>query len=178
MAGERLGERIERSLVGHIAIVVGIVVVLVAEVGTHLPASSLRQSLQPTAQRVAQLTATEQTWAVFAPDPRRVSLDLYADITFEDGTTERWTLPEGPIIAANLRFYRWRKWIESARADAQWRLWDPTARWIASLYDGRTSPVARVDLVRRFHDNVIDGPQPPWRTYTYYSLHLALESAR
>ncbi|MEX2294576.1 MAG: hypothetical protein WD691_12370 [Acidimicrobiales bacterium] len=114
---------------------------------------------------------------MFAPDPRTVSLDLIADVTFADGSTVRWTLPSGPIIGANLRFYRWRKWIESARADAQWRLWDPTARWIASLYQGRASPVVRVDLIRRFHDNVIGGPQPPWQTYTYYSLYPALEDS-
>ncbi len=172
MSGATVGERLERSAAGRFAIVVGVTVVLLAEIGTHLPPSSLRRSVAPAASRVAQLSASEQTWSVFAPNPRSVSLTLEAEVTFADGSTATWELPSGSVIGANLRFYRWRKWLESARADAHWLLWDPTARWIASLYQNRGSPVVQVDLIRRFHQNVIDGPQPPWQAYTYHTLLL------
>lgn len=172
MAGGGLAERFERSRIGRAAIAIGIAAVLLAQVGTHLPASAFQQRVEPTAARVVQWAASEQTWAVFAPNPRSISLQLEALVTFADGTTTLWTMPDGPPIGANLRLYRWRKWLESARADAQWQLWDPTARWIASLYPGGRSPVARVDLIRRFHDNVVDGPKPPWKAYTYFTLRL------
>lgn len=167
-----LSERFERSIVGRILISLCVVVVLLAEVGAHLPASALATAVGPTSDRVARLAASEQTWAVFAPNPRSVSLKLDALVTFADGSTARWETPEGPALGANLRFYRWRKWIERARSDDQPALWDPTARWIASLYEGGPSPVAQVELIRRFHENVVEGPQPPWRAYTYYTLYL------
>lgn len=170
MAAGGIAARFERSHIGQTAIAMGIAAVLVAQVGTHLPASALQRRVEPTASRVVQWAASEQTWAVFAPNPRSISLQLEALVTFADGTTTIWTMPDGPAVGANLRLYRWRKWLESARADAQWQLWEPTARWIASLYDHGPSRVARVDLIRRFHDNVVDGPQPPWKAYTYFTL--------
>ncbi|MGQ0830726.1 MAG: hypothetical protein ACT4OV_03525 [Microthrixaceae bacterium] len=157
---------------GRLAIAVAIALVLLAEAGTNLPASSLQRRVGPTASRIVQWAAFEQTWAVFAPNPRDTSLDLEAEVTFADGTTALWTMPDGPIVGTNLRYYRWRKWLEWVRADAQWTLWEPTARWIASEHAGRASPVVQVDLIRRFHRNLVDGPQPPWRSFTYYSLRL------
>ena len=157
---------------GRVAIATGIAVLLLAEVGTNLPASGFQRSVSPKASVVVQWAASEQTWAVFAPNPRNTSLGLEALITFADGTTARWSMPNGPVVGANLRFYRWRKWLEWVRADAQWPLWDPTARWIATEYERRPSPVVQVDLIRRFHRDVVDGPQPAWQAYTYYSLRL------
>ncbi len=167
-----ISERVERSRAGQIVIAVAVTVVLLAEVGTHLPGSSFQRAVSHRAGLVAQWTASEQTWAVFAPDPRTTSLGLEAEVTFADGTSARWTLPDGPIVGANLRYYRWRKWLESVRADARWPLWEPTARWIASEYGDRGVAVVRVDLVRYFHEDVTVGPTPPWQTYTYYTLHL------
>jgi len=172
MAGGGLAERFERSRVGQTLIVGVITIVLLSEVGTHLPDSAFQRSVEPTADRIIHWAGSEQTWAVFAPNPRSISLQLGAVVTFADGTTTTWRMPHGSALGANLRFYRWRKWLESARADAEWQLWDPTARWIASLYDDGPSPVVRVDLIRRFHENLVDGPQPPWAAYTYFTLHL------
>lgn len=167
-----LSERFERSLIGRLAISVGVAILLLAEVGTHLPSSAFERSVGAPANRVLNVAASEQTWAVFAPNPRTTSLGLEAQITFADGSTARWTTPEGPAIGANLRFYRWRKWLERARADDQWPLWEPTAQWVASLYGDAPSPVVRVELIRRFHENVLDGDQPAWQAFTFYTLDL------
>jgi hypothetical protein len=167
-----LSERLERSWVGRAVISLAVAVLLTCQVATHLPPSALQRAVDRPASRVIRLAASEQTWAVFAPNPRTVSLRLEARITFADGSTDRWTLPEGAAIGANLRFYRWRKWLEHVRADGQRSLWEPTARWIASLFDDGPSPVARVELVRWFHENAISGAQPPWEAYTYFRLDV------
>lgn len=162
----------ERSRIGRLVLSIGIMLLLVAEIGVHLPAGPLARAVTPASSRALQLAASEQTWEVFAPNPRGVSLRLDAQVTFADGSTSQWDMPDGPVVGTNLRFYRWRKWLESARADAEWLLWEPTARWVATLYADGASPVTKVELIRYFHDNVPVDPQPPWRSFTYYTLDL------
>lgn len=164
----------ERSRVGRLVLSVAIAMMLLAEIGTHLPAGPIARTVGPSAYRVLNVAASEQTWEVFAPNPRSVSLRLEARVTFADGSTERWHMPKGAVIGTNLRYYRWRKWLEYVRADAEWLLWDPTARWVASLYDDHPSPVATVELIRHFHANRALDPQPAWQSYTYYTLDLAM----
>ncbi|HJR24781.1 MAG TPA: hypothetical protein VJ804_04865 [Acidimicrobiales bacterium] len=167
-----LSERFERHALGQVVIGALVVLVILAEIGIHLPPSAIEREVSPTANRVIRLLAAEQAWGVFAPDPRGTSLKLEGRVTFADGSTEVWHLPEGAIVGENLRYYRWRKWLERVRSDQYTDIWDPTARWIASLYDDRDSAVVRVELVRLFHENSIQGPQPPWEEFTYYTLEL------
>ena len=170
-----MSERIERSSIGQLVISALIVLLLLAELGTHLPGSAVERSVSESSNQIIRVLASEQAWGVFAPDPRPTSLQLYARITFEDGKTAIWHLPKGNRVVGNLRYYRWRKWLERARSDSYSDIWDPTARWIATLYDDGPSPVARVELVRRFHDNVVVGPQPPWQEFVYYTLDVGAE---
>jgi hypothetical protein len=121
------------------------------------------------ANAAVRLVASEQQWGVFAPDPRTTSLRIEGHVTFADGTTAVWTLPEGARIGANLRYYRWRKWLERVRSDDYTALWDPTARWIADEHSGGPSPVAKVELVRRFHDNTLRGDPLPYREFVYFT---------
>lgn len=170
MSSPSLSERAERSPVVQPLISLVIVVVLLAEIGTHLPGSSaVSELVSQEASHLIRLTGTEQQWGVFAPDPRQTSLRIEGRVTFEDGSTAVWELPDGPRIGANLRFYRWRKWLERVRSDDFEELWDPTARWIASLHDDGPSPVAKVTLVRFFRPNRIVGPQPPYEEFTYHT---------
>jgi|GEM_PF-3104130 len=174
MTRPRLSERAERSPTVQVLISVAIVVVLLAQVATHLPdRSAVSQLVAPEANRLIRMLGTEQQWGVFAPDPRQTSLRLEGRVTFEDGTTAVWELPNGPRVGGNLRFYRWRKWLERVRADDYQGLWEPTARWIASLYDNRASSVATVELVRMFHTNTVTGKQPPYEEFTYYTYVVA-----
>ncbi len=165
-----LSERIERSVTGRIAISIAVVLLLLLEVATHLPTTwALHRSVADPADTAIRIVASEQQWGVFSPDPRSTSLRIEGRVTFEDGTTEVWHLPEGPRVGANLRFYRWRKWLERVRADDLRSLWEPTARWIASEYDDRPSPVAKVQLVRFFHPNTLLGEAPPYDEFVYYT---------
>ncbi len=115
---------------------------------------------------------------MLAPNPRSTSLALEARITFVDGTTTRWEVPQGSRVGGNLRYYRWRKWLERVRSDSYRGLWRPTAQWIADIHDGGPSPVVKVELVRHFHDNVVTGPQPAWEEYTYFTLRVDPERDR
>jgi hypothetical protein len=169
-ASPRLSERIERSSVGRVVISVAIVLLLLAQVATHLPSeSAVYRSVGDRAETAVRIVASEQQWGVFAPDPRMTSLGIEGRVTFEDGTTERWELPQGPRIGANLRYYRWRKWLERVRSDDYKGLWEPTARWIADEHSGGPSPVATVELVRRFHDNNLQGDPLPYREFVYFT---------
>ncbi len=172
MEGRSLSERFERHAWGQLVIGALIVLVLLSEIGAHLPPSAIEREVGPSANRMLRILAAEQAWGVFAPDPRGTSLEIEGRITFADGTTDTWSLPQGAVLGENLRYYRWRKWLERVRSDSYTEIWEPTARWIASLYDERDSPVERVELVRRFHENAVEGPQPPWEEFTYYTLEL------
>ena len=155
---------------------IAIVVVLLAEIATHLPGgSAVNRAVGDDANYVIRLVAAEQQWGVFAPDPRQTSLRIEGRVTFADGSTAVWHLPDGPRIGTNLRFYRWRKWLERARSDDFRSLWEPTARWIASEHDGGPSPVAEVELVRLFHRNVVAGAQPDYEEFTYFTYTPDLE---
>jgi len=163
-------ERFERWFPGRVLISIAVATVLLAEVVTHLPErSAVEDQLGNTAEYVGRALGTEQQWGVFAPDPRSTSLRIEARVAFEDGSTAVWHLPQGSRIGSNLRYYRWRKWLERIRSDGWSGLWEPTARWIAAEHDGGPSPVAKVELVRLFHDNVIEGPQPRYEEFTYFT---------
>lgn len=174
MISPSLSARVERSAAGRVVISIAIVLLLLAEVGTHLPPNSaLHRSFGDDADRVIHLAASEQQWGVFAPDPRQTSLRIEGRITFEDGTTAVWHLPQGPRIGANLRYYRWRKWLERVRADDYSSMWEPTARWLADEFSGGPSPVVKVELVRLFHENRVEGEQPPYEEFTYHTYVIS-----
>jgi hypothetical protein len=167
-----LSERAEASVWGRRAILALVAVLLAAQLATHLPASPVREALRPSADRAVRLLGSEQAWGVFSPDPRRISIDIEARVTFADGTTATWAPPQGGPVITNLRYYRWRKWMERVRADDARGLWEPTARWVADEHRDGPSPPVRVDLVRHFRQNVAVGPQPPWQSFTYFTLDL------
>ena len=168
--------RLERSPVVQVLISALVLLVLLAEVGVHLPSGSkVQQAVGPEANHISRLLGTEQQWGVFAPDPRQTSLGIEGRVTFADGSTTVWTLPEGPRLGANLRYYRWRKWLEPVRSDDYRGIWEATARWIASEHAGGPVPVASVTLVRRFRQNRIHGPQPPYEEFSYYTYVMSDE---
>ena len=164
------GERVEHTVGAQVLIAILIVAALLGQLVTHLPgASAVEDELGSSASYLVRLGAVESQWGVFAPNPRSTSLKIEGRVTFDDGSTAVWHLPEGARIGANYRYYRWRKWLERARADDYRGLWEPTCQWIASLYDEPDAPVASVDLVRLFHDNKLVGEQPPYEEFVYHT---------
>jgi hypothetical protein len=169
-----LPERLERTAPVRLLLSVVIVVLLLAQAASHVPttAPGLRDAVREPGLQVQRVTTAEMQWGVFAPDPRRSSLQLQARVEFADGAVEDWWLPQGGVVVTNLRYYRWRKWLERARGDNYRSLWRPTAEWIATLYDDRDSPVTSVTLIRWSRPNQVRGPQPDHEAEEYFTLEV------
>lgn len=141
----------------------------------NLPDSFLRRQAMGFVRPVAYATGLDQNWAVFAPNPRSITLDLYAEVELSDGTTMTWHPPDDaePIVSP-WRVYRWRKWVENVRADANPQLWEPAARWIAEeVAAGRD--VVEVRLIRRWYDVAAPGTPvqtPTWNEYEFFTLDV------
>lgn len=168
------GERFERSTVGRVIISLGVLVVLSILFFWNLPDSELKSQGVDVVRPVAQAAGLDQNWRVFAPNPRRISLDLYAIAEYEDGSVATWRVPdETEPFLSPYRTYRWRKWMEHVRLDDKKSLWRPAAEWVSRelTVDGR-EPV-RVSLIRRWYDIPAPGSGdevPPWNEYTYFEL--------
>lgn len=170
MSQPSIGERIERSSSAQLLIAVAIVAVLLAQLAIHLPErSAVEDEIGEEAHYMARLVGLEAQWGVFAPNPRSTSLKIEGRVSFEDGAFAVWHLPEGARVGANLRYYRWRKWLERVRSDDYRDLWEPTCQWIATLWDDYSAPVERVQLVRLFHENRVVGAQPPYEEFVYHT---------
>ncbi len=150
-----------------------IVVTLIAIVVSNLPSSELRAQLLRPAQPYLNATGLDQNWAVFAPDPRRVVIDVSALVKFDDGRTANWRFPhEGSLIGA-YRDYRWRKWEEYLISPSNARLWKPAALWAASQEARPGHRVARVTLLERYALLAPPGVTPtvgPDQQRTIYTL--------
>jgi hypothetical protein len=169
---------------GRVAISAAIVVVLTAMVTANLPDSWLKQRLGHVADPVIDATGLVQVWGVFAPDPRRQSVDIEARIRFSDGTTGVWHDPEGSPLLDDYWLVRWRKLLEWAIADAyKDTLWQPLAAFVAREAATTGKRPVEVTLVRRWSDLRPPGSEPsraPWREVSYYTLQVTddmIESA-
>ncbi len=168
----RAGERFEQSAVGQ-AVLGALMVVLVVCVGLwNLPAGRPHDAVRPVVGPVVQALGLEQDWALFAPDPRRFGVGVYATVTHRSGRVVRWTPPHNGLLLTPYRTYRWQKYVERLRADDYAGLWEPTARWVARQAG---ADVTRVVLTRTFRDAVTPGTgegRPPGGSYDFYTLDL------
>ena len=166
----------EKSVAGRVVLSVCFLIVLASLVVVNLPESQLRRDLVRPARAIAIGTSLEQSWGVFAPDPRRQVIELEARLRFADGTTRVWHPPSSGRTWGAYRTYRWRKWIENARSDDNKALWAPTALFAArQLAHGGRFPVT-VTLVRRWYDlpppGGVHAHHSPWQEFSYYTVQL------
>jgi len=169
-----LQERVESSPSGR-ALITGVLIFILASlVAANIPNTSyLQRKLNSIVEPVRDSVGLDQTWSVFAPEPRRQTFALNAQIKYNDGTSETWTVPTGDPFIAEYRVYHWQKWSEYARADDTPWLWEPFAAWVARTHNSATRHPVQVILVRRWFDLNPPGSHPsrgPWHEYTYYSL--------
>ena len=166
-------ERLETSPAGRAAISGLIAVVLLGVTLTHLPASHFKREHDRIMGPFLLATGLDQDWGVFAPDPRRKVIELSGRIVYPGGAVERWHVPDGDPLIGAYWDYRWRKWAEQLILDTHRGLWPGFAAWVARDRRRREPLPTRVELVRRFYDNLPPGRGPdrtPWRSRTFFRL--------
>jgi hypothetical protein len=171
-----LGEWFETSKAGRALAMVLMAAILFTLVVWNLPDSHLRREVVREIRPVVWAVGLDQNWAVFAPNPRSISLDFHAEVRLADGTTEVWRPPSaGEQVLSPWRVYRWRKWVEHVRADDSRRLWQPAAEFIAGEVREAGKEPRQVRLVRSWYDIAPPGTSvedPTWNEYTYYTWNV------
>ena len=168
-------ERLESSAVGRAAISVFAVATVVALAFWNLPDSEIKRKALKVVRPYVTALGLEQNWGVFAPDPRRETVELFARVEYADGSERTLKVPRGDPFIGEYWDYRWRKWYEWARSDDYQHLWDPAARWFARVAADEGGTPVRVTLVRRWRQLLPPGPGPAesdWREFSYYTLDL------
>jgi hypothetical protein len=147
---------LERSPAGRGVLSTLIVITLIAVIAVNLPQSDLRQQLLRPGQSYLDALGLDQNWALFAPNPRDVILNVYASVRLADGRTLLWRYPHDGALFGQYRDYRWRKWAEGLVAPADSVLWKPAAVWAATHVHAPAAQVRSVSLLEGYR--VIEPP--------------------
>jgi hypothetical protein len=170
-----LQERAEATEFGRGLISAFLVVLVGLVVATNLPASPLRDKLMGPGQGYLNALGLDQSWAIFAPEPREASIGLRAVVRYDDGSTQTWQIPNDDPVIGTFRDYRWRKWMENVIADANQQLWRPAAIWVAAHETRPGRRAVQVTLTRRFATLQPPGRNPsqlPWQDKLFYTLNI------
>jgi predicted DCC family thiol-disulfide oxidoreductase YuxK len=169
-------QRFEESPYGRGVLSTLIVVSLIAIVAINLPGSDLRRQLLRPGQPYLNALGIDQNWSLFAPNPRRVVLDVSATVAYDDGRTAQWTFPHDGALVGTYRDYRWRKWAENLISPLNAApLWRPAALWVASHETRVGHAVTSVALVERYANLEPPGATPstgPTAIRVIYVLRL------
>ena len=168
-------ERFEGSAFGRAAISGLLLFILLALVAANIPTSYLQKKLNNIVLPVRDSLGLDQTWSVFAPEPRSQTFGLYARVAYADGTSDIWTVPSGDPYVSEYRTYHWQKWSEYARLDVQTSLWEPLAIFIARTYDRPNRHPSEITLVRTWYDLFPPGSHPnhgETYQYEYFTLQV------
>lgn len=168
-------ERLEASRAGRAAISIFAAVTIVSVVVWNLPSSAIKEEAFKFAGPYVRAAGLDQNWGVFAPDPRRHTLEVVARIQYADGTEKTLSVPRGGRLAGGYWDYRWRKWAEWTSTDSRDFLWRPAAAWFARRAGEAGGQPVRVTLVRRWRETLPPGPGPgrgEWQEYAYYTYEV------
>lgn len=176
VAGATIQERFEARRAGRLLISGFLLATLAAVIVTNLPESRLRGEAMSLAGPYLVATGMDQDWRVFAPDPRRSSIELRAEVAYADGHTAVWRPPAGDDLVGATWDYRWLKWVENSIQDVRSNtLWRPAARFVAGEMSRPGTRVTSVTLVRRWRDLPrpgATGRAPRWKSYAFYDLPM------
>jgi hypothetical protein len=145
-------------------------------VAINLPNSDLRRVVMKPGQPYLNALGLDQAWGVFAPDPRRDSIDVSAFVTYDDGRVAEWNIPRNGALIGSYTDYRWGKWEEFlTQPGVGDSLWLPAAQWAAAREARPGHTIKRVVLVERYRQLFPPGVSPsegPTRRLVFYSLSL------
>jgi len=149
----------QRPLVRYLLSVL-VVFALAAIVQSNLRPSYLKGKLGDVTIGYTNAVGLDQDWSLFAPEPRKFTLALAAEVKYADGSQRIWTLPRGDNVTGAYWDYRWRKWVEYAVDERHRELWAPAADWIARDAAKPGTTVVRVTLLRDETPNNPPGQKP------------------
>jgi hypothetical protein len=182
MGWRSVQESVERTALGRIVISILLVVIVITLVTANLPDSRLQRLLLSADHPVLYSVGLDQSWGVFAPDPRRQVVQFRADVTYADGGHASWRVPTGDAFVGEYWDYRWLKWVEYAlSADYGLQLWQPAAIYAARKSVVGTHRPMYVKLVSRWYNlqppGHVRGPHR-WHEHTYFTLLISDEMLR
>jgi hypothetical protein len=146
-----LQERFERTVLGRVLISIFLLVTLVTLVTANLPASRLQDVLLKADRPYLYGVALDQSWEVFAPEPRRETIDVSARVRFADGSEETWRIDRRNPVVGSYVDYRWLKWAEYVVSPAYPELSRPIALYIARKFDSPTRRPTEVTLSNHWY---------------------------
>jgi hypothetical protein len=172
-------ERLEATRWGRILISAFLILILFSVIAANLYPSDLKHQFFRVAKPVIYVTGLDQGWDVFSPNVRQESIELHAQIRYEDGTIGTWTIPHGGALFGAYWDYRWRKWAELLTLGFGQKELEPASRWIVRHHaDKGRRPVA-IQLIERYSELAYPGTKPthtPWNTKVVYTLDLTKEA--
>ena len=177
-------QRFERSPGGRLLISLFVILTLVTILTANLPASHLQSLLMKADHPFLNAFDLSQNWGVFAPDPRQQTVDVYAQVTFADGSQETWRIPARNPVVGEYIDYRWRKWEEWIASPSYAFLYKPGAIYAARRLATPDRRPVRVALFDRSHQITPPGqpalatvPAPPHQFYTTRITQAMLQGA-
>jgi hypothetical protein len=136
-----------------------------------LPGGTLQTRLAPVVRPYFLGAGLDQGWGVFAPEPRRMTSDLYARLDFPDGAETIWRYPTGNALVSDYRTYRWQKWAEHTAIDIRTILLAPAAQWLVRNEVRNGEHPVEVTLVQRWANTPAPGDHTPpqWQEDVLYT---------
>jgi len=142
----------------RIVITIFIVVTLGAVLVGNMPNSVIKGELMGVARPYLNATGLDQSWSIFSPNPRQVSIFITARIEHADGSVTVRPFPTG-IGLSEYSVYRWQKYEETLSEPGGRILWRPYAEWAVGQDRREGGEPVRVTLVRSVSKNLPPGPQ-------------------
>lgn len=104
-----------------------------------------------------------QGWNMFAPNPLRFDVDIYARLYYKDGSIAIKNIEESleENILFTFRRARWTKWAkDNVRQTSHDVLWKPTLKYMVDKYAQKGNPIFKAELFRKYIEvKVLNGEE-------------------
>jgi hypothetical protein len=174
-------ERLERTDIGRVVISAFLVLTLVSLIALNLPwqyDSKLKRELRRVAWPYSKATGVQQTWSVFAPNPRASTLRFSARVRFADGSHVDWRPDYGDPYIGEFAGEHWLKWVEASTQPGYGAfIGRSAATWLARRFSTPRRRPVEVTFTRTWWDTPPLGSKrrPKRRVEHYYRLRITPE---
>ncbi|MHC1561080.1 hypothetical protein ACR9E3_19130 [Actinomycetospora sp. C-140] len=153
-----------------------IVAILLSVLASVAPDSAIKTGLVGLTRPFILVTALDQRWGVFAPNPRLETSNVVARVERTDGTVGEYPLESAAGISEYWN-YRWRKYGEQLWTDKTAEAERATfSRWVAAQDRAAGHQPVQVTLLRLSRPNLAPGPGPdegPWTEIPFSTMQVS-----